>query len=101
MYKVCLQVPARFAPGPGVRRTQHNDFIMTGTLMPDPCGPAFCSANGGALAESAGDLFYTPLRQERHRRTSSPEGKCFGYLTKLRRMTIATGYGNNFSLMAG
>lgn len=44
MYKVCLQVPARFTPGPGVRRTQHNDFIMTGTLMPDPYGPAFCSA---------------------------------------------------------
>lgn len=29
--------------------------------MPDPCGPAFCSANGGALAASAGDLFYAPL----------------------------------------
>ena len=45
---------------------QHNDFIMTGALMPDLCGPAFCSANGGSLAASAGDLFYAPLRQERH-----------------------------------
>ncbi|OSK36628.1 hypothetical protein EAHG_03908 [Escherichia coli B671] len=34
--------------------------------MPEPYGPAFCSANGGSLAASAGDLFYAPLRQERH-----------------------------------
>lgn len=57
---------SQICPGPGVRRTQHNDFIMTGTLMPEPYGPAFCSANGGSLAASAGDLFYAPLRQERH-----------------------------------
>ena len=96
MYEVCLQVPARFTPGPKVRRAQHNGFIMAGTL-----GPAFCSANGGSLAASAGDLFYALLRQERHRRTSSPVGKCFVHLTKLRRMTIATGYGCNCPVMTG
>lgn len=35
MYKVCLQVSARFSPGPGVRRMQHNSLIMPDMPLPD------------------------------------------------------------------
>lgn len=36
MYEVCLQIPARFAPGPGVREMRHNYLIMPVMSLPDP-----------------------------------------------------------------